>query len=69
MAERVLILMSVNTQTCATHRRHATTTLEGLTAVVIWDGGDKGNILCVLTLMSARKKLTGSVLYWDFLSG
>ena len=35
MAERVLILMSVNTQTCATHRRHATTTLEDLTAVVI----------------------------------
>ena len=35
MAERVLILMSVNTQTCATHRRHATTILEDLIAVVI----------------------------------
>ena len=35
MAERVLILMSVNTQTCATHRLHATTTLEDLNAVVI----------------------------------
>lgn len=35
MAERVLILMSVNTQTCATHRLHATTTLEDLIAVVI----------------------------------
>ena len=69
MAERVLILMSVNTQTCATHRRHATTILEDLIAVVIKDGGDKGNILYVLTLMSARKELTGNVLYWDFLSG
>ena len=71
MAEHVLILMSVNTQTCATHRLHATTTLEDLNAVVIQDGGDKGNILYVMTLMSARKELTGNVdlLYWDFLSG
>ena len=67
MAERVLILMSVNTQTCATHRRHATTTLEDLIAVVILDGGDKGNILCVLTLMSARKELTGNVDYFVIL--
>ena len=71
MAEHVLILMSVYTQTCATHRLHATTTLEDLNAVVIQDGGDKGNILYVMTLMSARKELTGNVdlLYWDFLSG
>ena len=67
MAERVLILMSVNTETCATHRLHATTTLEDLIAVVIKDGGDKGNVLSVLTLMSARKGLTGNVDYFVIL--
>ena len=68
MVNRVLILTSVNTQTCATRRPRASTTLEDLNAVVILDGVDKGNILYVLTLMSARKELIGNVhlLYWDF---
>lgn len=57
MVDRATTLMSASIQMFVTHKLRASTFQEDLTAVVMWDGGDKAHILYVLISMNVLKRL------------